>query len=313
MKIAVAGAGGMGGRFALCLHQSGNDVILIDQWQANIKAIRKDGLTASLNGKVITDQIPIYYPDEIDEKNEKVDLILAMVKSPQLDQMFHAISPIIQDDTYVLCLMNGIGHEDTLSRYVNPAHILSGTTMWTATMKGPGLLELNGEGSIDIQNIRPEGKQAADKVIEVLNQAGLNARYSDNVLASIWRKACITGGLNALTALLECNNMELRSLQVFDSIILEIVKEYIAVAEKEGIHLNQTEMIEAIQNYCRPTVNGFAFTSMYQDLIQNHRITEIEYMNGAISRKGKQYGIPTPYNELLTQLIHAKEQLLTAF
>ena len=49
MKIAVAGAGGMGGRFALCLHQSGNDVILIDQWQANIKAIRKDGLTASLN------------------------------------------------------------------------------------------------------------------------------------------------------------------------------------------------------------------------------------------------------------------------
>ena len=74
MKIAVAGAGGMGGRFALCLHQSGNDVILIDQWQANIKAIRKDGLTASLNGKVITDQIPIYYPDEIDEKRAQAAL-----------------------------------------------------------------------------------------------------------------------------------------------------------------------------------------------------------------------------------------------
>jgi len=51
---------------------------------------------------------------------------------------------------------------------------------------------------------------------------------------------------------------------------------------------------------------------MYQDLINNHRLTEIDYINGAVSRKGKKYGIPTPYCDLLTQLIHCKEDILGA-
>jgi len=51
---------------------------------------------------------------------------------------------------------------------------------------------------------------------------------------------------------------------------------------------------------------------MYQDLINNHRKTEIDYINGAISRKGKKYDVPTPYCDFLTQLIHAKEEVLEA-
>ena len=49
---------------------------------------------------------------------------------------------------------------------------------------------------------------------------------------------------------------------------------------------------------------------MYQDLIKNHRLTEIDYINGAVSRKGKKYGIATPYCHFLTELIHAKEDSL---
>ncbi|UYY51150.1 hypothetical protein OLL94_07170 [Enterococcus faecalis] len=52
--------------------------------------------------------------------------------------------------------------------------------------------------------------------------------------------------------------------------------------------------------------------SMYQDLITNHRLTEIDYINGAIVRKGKVYGIATPYCQFLTELIHCKENLLHA-
>ena len=49
---------------------------------------------------------------------------------------------------------------------------------------------------------------------------------------------------------------------------------------------------------------------MYQDLVQNHRLTEIDYINGAVWRKGQKYGVSTPYCQLITQLIHAKEQIL---
>ncbi len=49
---------------------------------------------------------------------------------------------------------------------------------------------------------------------------------------------------------------------------------------------------------------------MHQDLIQHHRLTEIDYINGYVSKKGKEFNIPTPYNDLLTTIVHSKEQLL---
>ena len=51
---------------------------------------------------------------------------------------------------------------------------------------------------------------------------------------------------------------------------------------------------------------------MYQDLNENNRLTEIDYINGAVVRKGQKYGVPTPYCEFLTALVHCKEQILGA-
>lgn len=52
------------------------------------------------------------------------------------------------------------------------------------------------------------------------------------------------------------------------------------------------------------------FPSIHQDLIQNHKLTEINYINSYISKKGKKFNIPTPYNDLLTMLVYSKEKLL---
>lgn len=51
---------------------------------------------------------------------------------------------------------------------------------------------------------------------------------------------------------------------------------------------------------------------MYQDLIKNHRLTEIDYINGAVWRKGQKYNVATPFCAMLTQLVHGKEELLGA-
>lgn len=60
--------------------------------------------------------------------------------------------------------------------------------MWTAGLEGPGKAKLFGNGSIDLQNLGTDGKEAAEEVIEVLNVANLNAKYSDNILSSIYKK-----------------------------------------------------------------------------------------------------------------------------
>ena len=57
----------------------------------------------------------------------------------------------------------------------------------------------------------------------------------------------------------------------------------------------------------------FHYPSMHQDLIQNHRKTEIDYLNGYVSRKGKEYGINTPYCDTVTIIIHGRENMLVKY
>ncbi|WP_165003879.1 MULTISPECIES: 2-dehydropantoate 2-reductase [unclassified Enterococcus] len=312
MKIAIAGAGAMGSRIGLMLHQSGNDVILIDRWPAHIEAIRTNGLIADFNGNEVVAKLPIYSPEEIIESQEQVDLIVALTKANQLDGMFQAIQSIITEKTYVLCLLNGLGHEDVLEKYVPRKNILFGITMWTAGLDGPGKVTLLGDGEIELENLEPEGEAFAHEVVEVFKKAELNPIYSSNVRYSIWRKACVNGTLNGLCTILDCNIAEFGAQEAADGIVQTIVAEFASVAEKEGIHLDQTEVNKHISATYDPENIGLHYPSMYQDLIKNHRITEIDYINGAVWRKGQKYGISTPYCAFLTQLVHAKEGILGA-
>ena len=92
------GAGAMGDRLGIMLHQGGNDVTLIDQWPAHIEAIREHGLIADFNGEEVVAKLPIFSPEEIDHQNEQVDLIIALTKAQQLDAMFKAIQPMITEN-----------------------------------------------------------------------------------------------------------------------------------------------------------------------------------------------------------------------
>lgn len=204
MKIVIAGAGAMGSRFAIKLKRGGNDVTLIDGWPAHIEAIRTNGLQANLDGEEITESFPIYPQSEV-TADTPADLIIVFTKAMQLDQMMQDIASLIGDQTRVLCLLNGIGHEDTIEKYVATDKIFLGNTLWTADLIGPGQVRLFGEGSVELQNIG-EGKEAAAKELaEVLTASGLNASYSENIRYSIYRKACVNGTLNGLCSILDVN------------------------------------------------------------------------------------------------------------
>ena len=80
MKIIIAGAGAMGSRFGLMLHQAGNDVIFVDGWPEHIEAIRKNGLVADFNGEVVTAKIPIYPQTEVASIDFTADLVILFTK-----------------------------------------------------------------------------------------------------------------------------------------------------------------------------------------------------------------------------------------
>lgn len=312
MKIAIAGAGAMGSRFGFMLHQAGNDVILIDKWKDHINEIRKNGLKVNLNGERFTSHIPIYFPEEIAETNQKIDLILLFTKAMQLEDMLSALSTAIHSETKVLCLLNGIGHEDVIEKFMPKDNILIGITMWTAGLAGAGKAELIGDGSVELQNLAPKGKDYALEVVKILDQAGLHCKYSPDVRYSIWEKACVNGTVNGTCALLDATIAELGQTNVAISIIKNILHEFVLVAKQEHLILDEAAVLQKIIKTFDPNGIGNHYPSMHQDLVKNHRLTEVDYINGVVIRKGEKYGIDTPFCTLLTELIHAKEQLIGA-
>lgn len=293
----------MGCRFGYQLSKTKHEVILLDNWDAHIEAIRKNGLkvTGDFNETV---QLPIMKPTEA---REVADLIILLPKADQLPKMLQDIKGIIGEKTKVLSLLNGLGHATTMRRYVPDESIMVGVTIWLAGLKGPGHAHLQGPGSISVQNMVGDGESVAD-MIAMFNEAGLNATYDDHVINAIWQKACVNGTMNPTCTILNCTIGELFGTEGGLNLVQGIFKEFIAVAKSETDGIDEEAIWKYIIDASKKASNHYP--SMHQDLVQNGRKTEIDYLNGAVVFKGKRAGIPTPYCQMITEMIHAKEAML---
>ncbi|MDN6162501.1 MAG: 2-dehydropantoate 2-reductase [Atopostipes sp.] len=306
MKIAIAGSGALGSGFGYQLHQNGEDVTLLDYWEDHINAVNNEGLKIVVNGEEHTADIPMMKPEEL---KEEMDLIFVFTKSMGLESMLEDIEHLIGDNTKIVCLLNGLGHGKTLEKYINPKNIFMGTTMWTAGLDAPGKTHLKGNGPVELQNSDPNEKEAAQEIVSLLKEAGLNGVYSENVHYTTWRKACVNGTMNALSALLDANLAELFDISNINSILRLIIQEFSLAAQYEDqVDLDVDEVLDYLTGETASNV-GSHYPSMHQD-ISNHRPTEIDFLNGAVVDILESHGKKAKYCEAITDLIHAKEDVL---
>lgn len=304
MLIYIAGAGAMGCRFGYQLHEAGNEVILLDNWEEHIEAIKENGLKIT-GDKEDNVKLPIMKPNEA---TRKAELIILFTKAMQLPSMLQDIEQIIDENTKVLCLLNGLGHDEVLEKYMPIKNILLGVTVWTAGLAGPGVAKLSGTGSVNIQSLDKAGVEGAKHIVDVMNEANLNVEYDEDVYPSIWRKACVNGTMNSTCALLDATIGEFFSSETAEEVVLNIIHEFVKVGEATGVKLDEKEIIDYV--FATSKAAAHHYPSMHQDLVQNHRQTEIDFINGYVARKGKELGIDTPYCQLITDLIHSKENIL---
>lgn len=304
MLIYIAGAGAMGCRFGYQLHEAGNEVILLDNWEEHIEAIKENGLKIT-GDKEDNVKLPIMKPNEA---TRKAELIILFTKAMQLPSMLQDIEQIIDENTKVLCLLNGLGHDEVLEKYMPIKNILLGVTVWTAGLAGPGVAKLSGTGSVNIQSLDKAGVEGAKHIVDVMNEANLNVEYDEDVYPSIWRKACVNGTMNSTCALLDATIGEFFSSETAEEVVLNIIHEFVKVGEATGVKLDEKEIIEYV--FATSKAAAHHYPSMHQDLVQNHRQTEIDFINGYVARKGKELAIDTPYCQLITDLIHSKENIL---
>lgn len=306
MKILFAGAGALGSRFGYMLYKNGEDVTFIDSWQEHVENIAKNGLKVIIDNEDLGNyNIPIYRPEEA--KGE-YDVVFVATKSMQLKGMMKKIEHLLHDDTKVVCILNGLGHVDTLKEFVKEENIIIGVTVWTSGLEGPGVLKAFGTGKTDVKQVKEENLENTLALIERLNEAGLNMNYSNDTYQAIWHKAGLNCVLNTYCTLIDCNINEYGSYDKHLELTRAILNEVTAVAKAEGVEVEQDVIEKNIENCFDPKTAGLHYPSLYQDM-KNGRLTEIDYLNGAVSRLGKLHNIPTPICDLITNMIHAKESV----
>jgi len=305
MKIAIAGSGAMGSRFGSMLHEAGNEVLLVDKWEEHIQTINNHGLTVISEEGKKTISIKALRPEET---TEAVQLLIVFTKAMDTDAMLASCENLIGKGTLVLTLQNGLGNIETLEKYVPRDRVIAGVTTFGTELLGPGKIQALGSGSVQITQVDGKETKEIQQIAKIMNEAGMNAEVSADALISIWNKVAFNCVLNTLCTLMHDTVRAVGSYSQINKVIEDIVGEIILVAEKEGVRLDKEEITNMITEVFDPRMSGNHLPSMVQDM-ENGRKTEIDYLNGAIVRKGEQYGIPVPVNRMITHLIKMMEEI----
>ena len=301
MRIAVLGAGAMGMLFGGYLSKQ-NDVCLVEVNTDRVNKINADGILVHNETEDIR-----FYPRAISDTTqmEPVDLILVFVKAMHTVSALEANRTLIGDNTYIMTLQNGAGHETKLLRFTDKAHVIIGTTQHNSSIAANGEICHGGNGLTTIGLLEGDCERLTP-IAESFTACGIPCTTAKDVKRQIWKKLFTNTAASALTAVLQvplgylCENRDARY------IMYKLCEEAVRVANAEGYAcFNTVEVQNEVEQVCRNARNGY--TSIYADIRDGHR-TEVDTISGSVIDAAKALGIPVPYHEMLVHLIHAMEQ-----
>jgi 2-dehydropantoate 2-reductase len=300
VKIAVLGAGAMGSIFGGFLSRH-HEVWLIDIWKEHVDAINAEGLLIEENDRTYR-----FYPQAVyDAKSVGVvDLVVVFVKSIDTAAALSQNQELFEQQTMVLSLQNGWGNAEDILQYISEENLFLGTTSHGGNILGPGRVCHAGCGKSFV-GARLGSPRRAQVIVDALAKAGFEAYGADNIIAMIWAKLFVNIVINPITALLNVRNGYLIDCEATASLLENILREAVTVINATGMAFETDAIIKDVKRVARITSENRS--SMLQDVTKKRK-TEIERINGAIVAKGKETGIPTPYNTMMLKLITALEE-----
>jgi 2-dehydropantoate 2-reductase len=293
--ILLVGTGALATLFAARLSAVGHSVSMLGTWRDGLKSLRQNGARImEADGTERT--FPVFATDDPGEvRGAKYALVL--VKSWQTERAAGQLRDALAEDGLALTLQNGLGNRETLMRDLGPDRVSLGVTTTGATLLGPGLVKMGGEGILSI-----EQNQALSPLEAALRSSNFNLQVVDDAQSLIWGKLVINAAINPLTALLQVTNGELLSQPNVRKMMGALASETAEVAEAEHVHLPFSNPVSAAEDVARKTARNYS--SMFQDVRRGAR-TEIDAICGAVTKRGETHGIRTPYNRACWQLVRA--------
>jgi len=311
--IAIVGAGAMGAMYAVHLADAGFEVSFVATG-ARAEHLRRDGIR--VNG--VTRSIPVIEPHhrepDLAAPCRPVDLLVVAVKADQLAESIDLVAPLVDADTTILSVLNGLDSEEALAARFDPEQVVLTMAAGMETQRVDGEVRFRrvGRFSIGVDPRLPaeaQGRQQrrVEALGAVFDRAGLAWQVPSDIRHALWWKFMVNVGVNLASAVLRAPYGAFKVAGPARDLSRALMLEVIAVGRPEGVTLTDDDLARWDGILAGQPDDGW--TSTLQD-VHAGRPTEVEIFAGRVVALGAQHGIPTPANQVVLWILrHHADQV----
>jgi 2-dehydropantoate 2-reductase len=298
MKAAIFGTGGVGGYFGGLLARAGHEVAFIARGQ-HLAALRKHGLQVkSPHGDFHLKQITA-----TDEPAEigPVEYLVVAIKHYQLQEVAGRMQPLIDAQTMILPLLNGIDAHEILIASLGSASVVGGLCSISSMIEAPGVICQTSQlrriiaGELDQ---RPDPRLG--RLLSAWTECGVDAIHASDIFVDIWTKFLFIASFGSVSSLSQANAGEMLRVPQTRTILVDAMREIEALAHALGIKL-APDVVDKAMNLLESF--ELSTTPSMQRVVAGGRPFELEAFSGRIVQLGRACGVPTPIYDLIDGLL----------
>jgi 2-dehydropantoate 2-reductase len=300
MKVAILGAGGVGGYYGGVLARAGHAVSF---WArgSTLEALRSHGLEVRTPEGTFTVRVAA---TDVAAELGPVDFALVAVKSYSLREVGSAARAVALQGATVLPLLNGVETTEHLVALGVPREaLLGGLTMISAERVAPGVVERKSAfQTIVLGELGGGTSPRVLRIVEALRSASIDGRASTDVELELWQKLIFIASVATVCGLARAPIGQVRLAPRGPEFVAAAVGEAVAVARAHGVHLPDDQMARTVA-----TIEGLPPRMRPSFLVDLEKggATELDALMGAVSRIGHQLGVPTPVHSAATAALGA--------
>ena len=302
-RIAIVGTGAMGSVYAGLFAEAGYQISVVDLWQEHMTAIGKTGLhlEGASGDRVICGINAVYQIADLGP----IDLYVIATKANGVAGAAAEIAKVMQPDSLVLTIQNGLGAGERIAQYMPTDNVLLGVAEgFGASIKGPGHIHHNAMRQIRIGEM---GGGMTDRLawVEALWQAaGFKAAAFADIHQLVWEKFICNVMCSAPSVAFDCTIGELFNDEDRRIVALGCMLEAYEIGLAKNIAFSFDDAVAYGVKFAADMPH--ASPSMRLDHLAGKR-SEIDAINGMVPVLGREMGIKTPYNDTLVALVRARE------
>ena len=297
MRIAIMGAGGIGGCYGGLLAKAGFDVTLIARG-AHLEAITEKGLRlVQPEGEFTVDVAATGNPSLVGT----VDLVIFSVKAHQNLTAVPLIKPLIGVETTVLTIQNGVESADEIGQEYGAERVLPGSAYVISNVVSPGVVKQQSQiPRVAFGESNGERSQRAIAVQDAFLKANIMAELSDDISRVLWSKLLYNSPANGMASAARLSPRDLIEYPEGRSMFKLAIQEVADVGTASGVPLGKDDVQGAMDLIAARPIG--ARGSMQADL-ESGRPLELDAIVGSVGRIGRKLNVPTPIFDILYTLL----------